>query len=255
MRRAWKKIRHYYSVLGVLGVAAFLFAKLFGKRFLFRKRLPGIKHPVFLRVASSDASVLKQVLFERHYDLPRSLDPKVIVDAGANIGLSAVFFANKYPGATVYALEPEESNFRLLQRNASGYPQIIPLNLALWRDNTRMSVIDFGGHDSFQTVEGDNDDCPGNHNVRATTVDGLMTEVGVRSIDILKIDIEGAEKEVFESSGRWIDKVSVIMVELHDHIKEGAAEAFYQATQGFDETSTQGEIVMRLRNSNATEKG
>src|SRR5436190_21998125 len=122
MCRALRKIRHYHSVLGLPGVMVFLFAKVSGMRPLFCKNLAGIRHPVYVRIGTTDLSVLKQVLVERQYDFSLPVTPKVIVDAGANIGLSAVFFANKYPAAVIFAIEPEESNFKVLEKNVSAYP-------------------------------------------------------------------------------------------------------------------------------------
>ena len=96
MIRALQKIRHYYCTFrGFSGVMAFVFAKLSGTRPLFKTRVGGIRHPVFLRIGTTDASVLRQVLHDKHYDLPLQRTPKFIVDAGANIGLSAVFFCKQ----------------------------------------------------------------------------------------------------------------------------------------------------------------
>ena len=185
---------------------------------------------------------------EKHYDMPCQIVPKTILDAGANIGLSAIFFAHKYPGATIVALEPESSNFRLLQKNASPYPQIKPLQAALWNHSGHIKLIDpDDGNDGFRTVE---EDANGNAQVEvvpALTVDAVISRMELTSIDLLKIDIEGAEKEVFENSSHWIDKVEVIMAELHDNLKPGCSQAFMEATKAFPAESTKGEIVMRLR--------
>jgi methylase of polypeptide subunit release factors len=74
------------------------------------------------RNGTKDLSVLKQVFVERQYDFPLPKAPISIADAGTNSGLLAVYFANRYPGASVIAIEPEDSNFKLLKRNASPYP-------------------------------------------------------------------------------------------------------------------------------------
>jgi FkbM family methyltransferase len=245
---AYNKIRHYYLALGLGGVLAFIFAKLFGTRPLFKTKVAGIKHPVYVRIATTDASVLRQVLMEQHYNMSFKMVPKIILDAGANIGLSAVYFANKYPDATIIALEPESSNFLLLQKNISPYPQIKSLQAALWKESGHINLIDpSNGHHGFQTVEGKTNDCARSWLVEALTVDGIMSRMGLRTIDILKIDIEGAEKEVFENSADWIDKIEVIMAELHDGLKPGCSRAFIEATKAFPQEFSKGETVMRLR--------
>jgi len=248
MIHAFQKIRHYHSALGVSGVVAFVLAKVLGTHPLFKTRVAGIKHPVYVRIGTTDASVLRQVLIEKHYDMPCGMVPKTILDAGANIGLSAIFFANKYPDATVIALEPETSNFQLLQKNISAYPQIKPLQAALWKVNTQINLVDpHHGHHGFQTVEGNANDHAQSGLVEALTVDAVMSSMGLQTIDLLKIDIEGAEKEVFENSAIWIGNVEMIMAELHDSIKPGCSQAFREATKTFPQESSKGETVMRLR--------
>jgi FkbM family methyltransferase len=215
---------------------------------LFKTQVIGIKHLVHLRIRTTDVTVLKQVLLERHYEIPFHITPKVIVDAGANIGLSAIFFANKYPDATIIALEPELTNFELLQKNAFPYPNIKPLRAALWKDNRQINLIDPDcGHHGFQIMDGNLNNVAQCGLVQALTLDAVMERLGIRTVDLLKIDIEGAEMEVFQNSERWIDRVEVIMAELHDHEKPGCSEAFMEATKSFSQKFTNGEIVMRLR--------
>jgi FkbM family methyltransferase len=211
-------------------------------------RPPGIRHPVIIRFGTTDMWVLKQVLLDRQYDFSIPFAPKVIVDAGANIGLSAVFFANKYPDSVIFALEPEESNFKSLEANAAAYPQIKALKMALWSENRQISLIDPKGGD-WGFLISEQGGQPGQNRglVQATNVESLMHAMGVEGIDVLKIDIEGAEKEVFESCSNWIDKVRIIMVELHDQLKPGCVRAFSEATRDFPAEFHNEEIIVRAR--------
>lgn len=248
MIRAYCIFRRYCSVLGVYGAAAFCAAKILGIRPLSRTKFAGLRHPVYIRIGTTDASVLRQVFVLKQYDVACPIVPKIIVDAGANIGLSAIFFANKYPDATIIALEPESSNFRLLQKNVAPYPQIKPMHVALWKANLQINVVDnHYGHHAFQTMEGNPNGCLKCGLVQALTVDDIMSSMGLNSIDLLKIDIEGAEKEVFENSAKWIDKVEIIMAELHDNIKPGCSKAFMRATESFSRKPSNGETVMCFR--------
>jgi FkbM family methyltransferase len=248
MGKAIRKINHYYSVLGVPGVLYFLFAKLAGTRPLFKKALTGIRHPVYFRIGTTDLSVLRQVFVERQYDFRLPTSPKLIVDAGANIGLSAVFFANRYPSAAIVAIEPENSNLRVLKVNVAPYPQIKTMEAALWRENREISLFDSGqGNDSFQISEASEFDSSCKGRVTGVTVDAIMRRMGMDFIDLLKIDIEGAEKEVFENCSQWIDNVGVIMAELHDHLRAGCGRSFSEATKAFSAEFTRGETVMKQR--------
>ncbi len=213
-----------------------------------RKKLVGIAHPVYLRVGTTDLSVFKQVFVERHYDSPLPKPPKSIVDAGANIGLSAVYFANQYAGATIVAIEPEDSNFKLLKRNVSAYSQIFPLQAALWKEDGIIALIDSGeGHHGFQIIAKSTNDSQVKGSVISLTLNSLMEDRGWAFVHLLKIDIEGAEKEVFENCSAWIDRVGVIMAELHDNIRPGCSVAFNAAVHGFVEKSSKGEISVCIK--------
>jgi hypothetical protein len=74
-----------------------------------------------------------------------------------------------------------------------------------------------------------------------------MGKMNLEHIDILKIDIEGAEKEVFESSSIWIGKIGIIMTELHESLRPGCKKAFYDATKEFQPEVIKGQTVMRLQ--------
>jgi hypothetical protein len=76
--------------------------------------------------------------------------------------------------------------------------------------------------------------------VAGVTVDALMDSRGLDAIDVLEIDIEGAEKEVFTDASAWIDRVGVLMVELHERMKTGCNRAVYAATGGFATEWVQG---------------
>jgi FkbM family methyltransferase len=212
-------------------------------------RFPGLLHPIHIRLRSSDAGVFKQVLLEGEYHHGISTPPHVIVDAGANIGLASVFYANKYPEARIIAIEPEESNYEMLKRNTVNYRNIIAIRGALWKEDKDISVVDPGrGEYGFQTKDTEDSrfartvGC-----VRGMTVDGIMRNFALNYIDVLKIDIEGSEKEVFENSRAWINKVGVIAIELHDSIRPGCSRSFYQATKEFSHEIRSHETVFLMR--------
>jgi FkbM family methyltransferase len=211
--------------------------------------LPGLRHPVHVRLGTSDVEVMQQVLLDHEYDFILPIQPRVIIDAGANIGFTSVFFANLYPDATIVALEPDRSNFQLLERNIANYPHIRAVNAALWCENKQLSLFTLdGAHAGFYTADGDTKSQRECGEVSAITLEELMNTQGLNAIDVLKMDIEGAEKEVFQSSSAWIDKVNVLLVELHDHYKPGCSEAFYKATANFQpEIVRKGETILRLR--------
>jgi FkbM family methyltransferase len=194
----------------------------------------------------------------RGYDFDASPHPEIIIDAGANIGLASIYFANKFPDAKIFAIEPEESNFKLLQKNSAPYKNIIPLQAALWNRNEEICVIDSGlGKWGFMTEEKMADgDRKRNfcHYIKGKTVDSIMRDYSVQRIDILKIDIEGAEKEVFSDTSSWIEKVDAIIIELHERMKAGCIGSFYNGAKGFDHEWRLGENVYLSRKNRLTRR-
>jgi FkbM family methyltransferase len=186
------------------------------------------------------------------YDWEFAANPKVIVDAGANIGLTAVFYANKYPNATIIAIEPEAANFEMLKENTASYPNIIAQRVALWNMDCDLDILDPGDglwdFWGFRTNAPETSPTLGKRGlVRGLTLDRLMRDNHISHIDLLKLDIEGAEKEVCESPSGWIGQVGALAVELHDRFKEGCTAAVFAATKGFEHRWKRGETTFIAR--------
>jgi FkbM family methyltransferase len=211
---------------------------------------PGIRFPFFVRLPSTDVPAFEQIFIKQEYDFAVTRPPRVIVDAGANIGLASLYFSNKFPDARIIAIEPEGSNFDLLERNAAPYDNITPIRGALWHENTSINLVDPAlGKWAFRTQARDDEESLGEvvHEVQGMTVDSIMREHDIDYIDVLKIDIEGAEREVFRDPSPWIDKVDTLIVELHERLKLGCNRSFYNGTNGFDDEWVQGENVYLTR--------
>jgi FkbM family methyltransferase len=248
------KLGAYKAALGGWGPIRFIFWKLTGTARLFRAKLAGIEAPVFIRLGTTDMVVLSQVFTERQYDLALPFTPKVIIDAGANIGLSAVFFANKYPEALVVAVEPEPSNYDMLLKNSAAHPNITPVRAALWKEPGQLKLEDPGeGHYGFKTAALTEGVAVDGRLVQAMTVEDVLSRIGATAVDILKLDVEGAEKEVLENSAGWIGKVKVIMAELHERTKPGCTQVFAEATASFRDEFAKGEILIRVSNAEPPE--
>ncbi len=247
-------IQTYYQLFGARGVMAVAKARFLHETTEAPIAVPGLEHPVYLRLRTTDVSVFRQVFVTREYDSEFSMPPRVIVDAGANIGLTSLFYLSKYPEAMIIAIEPESSNFRMLTKNIEPYPNIVAIQAALWKENGSITLVDPGfGNYGFQTLEGVGPiDLSCQRPTRALTLDSLMSDLHLDSIDILKVDIEGSEKEVFATSTAWIDRVGVIVVELHDHLREGCTNTVLSATRRFGRQWRVGETVFFAHNDEPT---
>ena len=196
-------------------------------------QLPGVTTPFAYRPC--DTWILGPIFQQEEYQLPtiKDFQPKLILDCGGNIGCAAVYFANKYPTAQIYSVEPEDYNFRLLRLNTALYGNIHPLKSALWDKETFIRVETEGhGVGDFMTFETTADDPTA---FRTTTVAKLLAESGFDEIDLLKIDIEGAEKEVFGAPDvdEWLPKVKVLTIELHDRMKLGCSYELFKAVSKY----------------------
>lgn len=246
-----KYIGYYYTRFGCAGVSNVIKAKLTKRALLLTVRGHGLQAPLYLRTRTTDVLLFDEVFLRHEYAFTMSRPPAVIIDAGANSGLVSVYFANRFPQARIIAVEPEASNYQLLERNVAPYSNIVPVNAALWDKNEELALVDPDlGKWGFMTQAPDRVQAsPGRfiHTVRGMTVDAIMQEQDLQRVDILKIDIEGSEREVFEDPSRWIGRVDALIVELHERMRSGCNRSFYTGTSGFDDEWQQGEHVCVTR--------
>lgn len=182
---------------------------------------------IVLRGSTTDIRCFEKVFLANEYQSPFHLSPRLIVDAGANVGMATLYFAHRYPDATIVAIEPELANFGMLQRNCRRLQNVVLIQAALWPEQRKLKINDHNSDAwTFSVSEEESDAAAGE--VAAITVDEILRRFGVRQIDLLKLDIEGAEFDLF-SRGRegWMDHVRCIVIELHDRLRAGSSRAFY----------------------------
>jgi FkbM family methyltransferase len=205
---------------------------------------------IYIRQNTSDWTVFQEVFFNRNYNIKIPFTPRVIVDCGANIGLVSLYFIQKYPSAKIIAVEPEEKNYAQLKMNVSKYHQISTIKGGIWNKSTFLEVADSSNMGSwgFSCSETPADK-PGA--VRAYSIEELMSANDLEEIDILKLDIEGSELEVFSSNYQnWLPKTRCIIIELHDWRRKGCSKVFFNTLFQYDfSIYTKGETIICYRNS------
>jgi FkbM family methyltransferase len=229
---------NYYTACGAKGVVPSVLARLISPAREIEVRSKEICHPIHLRLRSSDPLLFREIIRGHSYDLSLQSKPRVIVDAGANIGLASVWFANQYPKARIIAIEPEPDNVRMLRKNTRYYPNISVVAAALW-DHATTLAIDYSANSTagWKVVKAAG-------GVPSISIPEVMQCFNLDRIDLLKVDIEGAEKEVFEASSDWIKSVGTIAIELHDRFKHGCARAVFGATSNFCRHPDRGELTI-----------
>ncbi|MDR2509119.1 MAG: FkbM family methyltransferase [Spirochaetaceae bacterium] len=210
------------------------------------------KYPIYVRINTSDMPVYMSCIINQEYDCITKEEPKYIIDAGANIGLASIYFAEKYKRAKIIAIEPEDGNYELLKRNTEKYDNIFAIKAALWNTSGEISLFDTGLDNWGFMVETNasalKPAASAKHLTKAITVSEIMRQFNIESIDILKMDIEGAEKEVFESCDDWVDKTKCVIVELHERMKKGCYKAFLKIKNSFDQIGQSGEDIYLSKN-------
>jgi FkbM family methyltransferase len=205
-------------------------------------RVRGIDAPIVVRLRTSDLAVVAQIFVDREYDVDYGVEPELVVDAGANIGASPIYFAHRFPRALVVAVEPDPANYDVLRSNVEHWPNIVPVHAALWPETTTVELSDHGlGAWGYQASASESGSIP------AVSVRRLLELIDRETIDLLKIDVEGAERELFSASEDWIERVRAIVIELHDAQTPGCSEAFEKATPDFGIRFTHGEHVIVRR--------
>jgi len=103
----------------------------------------GLPAPIWLRNGTSDVAVFREVWIELEHDFGRLGQPRYIIDAGANIGLSSLLFLRRYPGCRIVAVEPDADNVAIARKNLEQYPSATLLESAVW-SNERPLVVKRG---------------------------------------------------------------------------------------------------------------
>ncbi len=191
------------------------------------------KGPFYLRPHTTDYFTFDQVFLRNQYDIHFPFEIKNIIDAGANIGLASVYFSQRFVNSSIVAIEPSKENFAILYKNIASYPNVKPLLKGLWNKDVHLTIIDSGAIENSFMVQETVPDHP--NSISAISIATIMQEQEWEHIDLLKIDIEGAEKEVFESNYEyWLPLTKSIVIELHDQMKKGCSKSVFAAISKYN---------------------
>ncbi|QJY47868.1 FkbM family methyltransferase [Pseudonocardia broussonetiae] len=185
-----------------------------------------------IRNGSHDVNIVREIFREDQYRITspvhdRQVDAAyeailesgkqpLIIDAGANNGASAVWFARRYPRAVVVAVEPDPGNAAVCRANTAGFDIRV----------RQAAVGSTGGFVSLVT-DGRESDAIGTRrevagNVPILTVPEIVADQGDEcELFLVKIDIEGSEADLFSADTEWVGQASAMFVEPHDYLYPG----------------------------------
>jgi FkbM family methyltransferase len=214
-------------------------------------RSPDAKHAVAIRAGTSDIDVFRQIFVEREYLFLDDLrDVGSIVDCGANIGCSSAWFLSRHPSARIVAIEPDADNFRQLCENLQPYGDRATLvEGAVWSERTGLVVVRgaFGDGRQWATQVRP---CRAGESCDLVAFDmrSLFALLGDEAIDLLKVDIEGSELQVFKDPGAdWMSRVRNAAIEIHGTQEERTVSAAFRPD--VFHRSTSGELTAFRRRS------
>ncbi|MGH9533961.1 MAG: FkbM family methyltransferase [Terriglobales bacterium] len=179
---------------------------------------------VLVRARTSDAEVFEEIYADQQYAHPLLPRARRILDLGACTGLASAFLSGLYPQAQVVALEADPSNYAALQANARGRPAISCRLAAVWDRRGTLRIQNPDAPAWAKTVA---EVGPGAE-VKAMSINDLLDELGWDTVDLVKMDIEGAERRVLQA-GDWLRRTRALLIELHERTEPGCRAALESA--------------------------
>lgn len=177
---------------------------------------------VELRPATADARTAFST-FWHQFHLPPSevtmpAEP-VLLDLGANNGLTAAHLAARYPKARVIAVELDVRNVEIARRNTQHWADRCRIiHAAVWYENGEVSYMYSEGAEDGYGIDEVHPQGGEMVTVRSCSIESLLREAGDPPVvDYVKMDIEGAEREVLRRDPSWLARVRSLKIELHDY--------------------------------------
>jgi FkbM family methyltransferase len=206
--------------------------------------LPDRSAPIYLRATVSDHATFWQCIVKRQYDFQhfaqsdrvisayRDLVKKgvapLIIDCGGNIGLATLYFAERFPEARIFTVEPQSDNFALLQKNTAHLgDRVTTLQGGIWNESGALQITNPDAGSAAFRVGPTNS--PTAESIRAYTIEEICSLAKVAVPMIVKLDIEGAQLNLFKSNFEWVSRTYLIMLELDDWLMpwRGTSRPFF----------------------------
>ncbi len=178
----------------------------------------------------SDLSVFQQIFLYEEYAVVLKLltlnkgfsQKKYIIDAGANVGYTTIYFSSIFTNSSIYAIEPSSENCKFFEENIKTLENKSTIKLyqnALTQKAGALFEIDRTFRDgkdwSIATIENENG------NIQGISINEIILENQLTHISLLKIDIEGAERFIFDVKNdlSFLKITEIIAIEIHDEFK------------------------------------
>ena len=171
--------------------------------------LRNLKYPIQLRQGTQDAhAVINNVIREEYGRFRLTKEPEWMIDAGAYIGDTAAYFLSRFPSLKVIALEPNPPTYEVAKQNLKPYGErAILQNVGLF---SAEKVVNFAGDGTGASIS------KFGNKIQCTTILSILERYSISRLDILKMDIEGAEESVFLSEPyALLSRIDLLLIEIH----------------------------------------
>jgi FkbM family methyltransferase len=223
---------------------------------IYRIKVPGYPQPVSIRGGNStDGFAFYQHLAMKDLEVFDLGSPGLIIDAGANIGMASLYLLNRYPSVKIVAVEPDPDTFELCRINLAPFSgRVILVKGAVWSSCGQLVFVREEAEWNSHVRDTENEHAEQNAPPGAATetkvdsfdIPALISMGGGGPIDLLKMDIEGSEAQVFSSrSDEWLPCVRNMVIELHGPECE---KSFQRAMEGYQYDGFPLRSVMVCRN-------
>ncbi len=256
LTRKWTNLREYSAALGFVPAMILILAELSARiqqtlqwslhPVRVRLRVRSLRYPITLRLFTTDAWVARQILVERQYRAVETAGPNAfMIDLGAYIGLYSALVLSRRDDVRVIAVEPDPANAALARRNLAPYgPRVELIPNAIWHEQASLTIENYGSGVEWGVRvrlcrEGE---MP---HLNTVTMGELLKRAGRDHVDVLKVDIEGSEEQLFGGTRPWLDAVDVIAIELHGPAATRAVETALTRAEWSRESH--GEIIVFRR--------
>ncbi len=187
---------------------------------------------IYLRTYSGDIDIFYEIFLGESYKTDGNKAGCFIIDAGANIGLSTIYFLSKFGTAKLISIEPDPCNIEIFKLNlvkqiASGDVELVEAGLA--NEDGEMFLTQPELKYNSKLVDkyyGDNSVA-----VKTVSLQNILNAKGISNIELIKIDIEGAEESLFSVNTTWLQTTGEIMIETHSEKTKEAVFAKLYANQ------------------------
>ena len=185
---------------------------------------------ILLRPYSSDFEVFCQIFINDEFKeliklIGENNKINIIIDAGANIGLSSIKFKTYFPDAMIIPIEPDEENYKVMIKNLKEtHVNAVPIKAGVWNKPAKL-YFNRSFRDGKEWSISVTDIPNKGKSIDSISINEIVKKNNLRSIDLLKIDIEGSEKQLFKKNDSDVDFLNItkfIAIEIHNefNIKE-----------------------------------